>query len=98
MEYKHPWIPITKDTEKEMLASIGKKSLDDLFCNIPEKFRVKHDLNLPPSHSEFEVSERIQELAGNATMLYYMTEEAQEGKNAFLEKRKPDWDQFPKLP
>ncbi|MBN2699806.1 MAG: 1,4-dihydroxy-2-naphthoyl-CoA synthase [Bacteroidales bacterium] len=40
----------------------------------------------------------IQELAGNATMLYYMTEEAQEGKNAFLEKRKPDWDQFPKLP
>ena len=64
MEYKHPWIPITKDTEKEMLASIGKKSLDDLFCNIPEKFRVKHDLNLPSSHSEFEVSERIQELAG----------------------------------
>lgn len=40
----------------------------------------------------------IQELAGNATMLYYMTGEAQEGKNAFLEKRKPDWDQFPKLP
>jgi naphthoate synthase len=40
----------------------------------------------------------IQELAGNATMLYYMTDEAQEGKNAFLEKRKPDWDQFPRLP
>jgi len=40
----------------------------------------------------------IQELAGNATMLYYMTDEAQEGKNAFLEKRDPDWDQFPKLP
>ena len=40
----------------------------------------------------------IQELAGNATMLYYMTEEAQEGKNAFLEKRDPDWDKFPKLP
>jgi len=40
----------------------------------------------------------IQELAGNATMLYYMTEEAQEGKNAFLEKRKPDWDKYPKLP
>ena len=64
MEYKHPWIPITMDTEKEMLTSIGKKSLDDLFCNIPEKFRVKHELNLPHSHSEFEVSERIQELAG----------------------------------
>lgn len=64
MEYKHPWIPITKDTEKEMLVSMGKKSLEDLFCNIPEKFRVKHDLDLPDSHSEFEVSERIQELAG----------------------------------
>lgn len=38
------------------------------------------------------------DLAGNATMLYYMTEEAQEGKNAFLEKRKPDFNQFPRLP
>jgi naphthoate synthase len=40
----------------------------------------------------------IQELAGNATMLYYMTEEAQEGKKAFLEKRKPNFRKFPKLP
>ncbi len=38
------------------------------------------------------------DLAGNATMLYYMTEEAQEGKRAFLEKRKPDFSQFPRLP
>jgi naphthoate synthase len=38
------------------------------------------------------------DLAGNATLLYYMTEEAQEGKNAFLEKRKPDFNQFPRLP
>jgi naphthoate synthase len=38
------------------------------------------------------------DLAGNATMLYYMTEEAQEGKNAFLEKRKPNFSQFPRLP
>lgn len=38
------------------------------------------------------------DLAGNATMLYYMTEEAQEGKQAFLEKRKPNFDQFPRLP
>src|SRR5436309_9558876 len=40
----------------------------------------------------------IQELAGDATMLYYMTEEGQEGKNAFLEKRKPDFSRFPRLP
>ena len=49
-------------------------------------------------NAELDGQAGIQELAGNATMLYYMTEEAQEGKNAFLEKRDPDWDQFPKLP
>lgn len=38
------------------------------------------------------------DLAGNATMLYYMSEEAREGKKAFLEKRKPDFNQFPRLP
>jgi len=40
----------------------------------------------------------LQELAGNATLLFYMTEEGQEGKNAFLEKRKPDFKKFPRLP
>src|SRR5690348_12094258 len=40
----------------------------------------------------------IQQLAGDATLLYYMSEEAQEGKNAYLEKRKPRFDQFPKRP
>ncbi len=38
----------------------------------------------------------LQELAGNATMLFYMTEEGQEGRNAFNEKRKPDFSKFPK--
>lgn len=38
------------------------------------------------------------DLAGNATLLYYMTEEAQEGRQAFVEKRKPDFSQFPRLP
>jgi naphthoate synthase len=40
----------------------------------------------------------IQELAGNATMLFYMTEEAQEGRNAFVEKRDPDFSRFPWRP
>lgn len=38
------------------------------------------------------------DLAGNATLLYYMTEEAQEGRQAFIEKRKPNFSQFPRLP
>ncbi len=36
--------------------------------------------------------------AGEATRLGYMTDEAEEGRNAFLEKRKPDWERFPKFP
>jgi naphthoate synthase len=40
----------------------------------------------------------LQELAGNATLLYYMTQEAQEGRNAFVQKRKPDFSKFPKRP
>ena len=36
----------------------------------------------------------LQELAGNATMLFYMTEEGQEGRNAFVEKRSPDFKKF----
>jgi naphthoate synthase len=40
----------------------------------------------------------LQELAGNATLLYYMSEEAQEGHQAYLEKRRPDFSRFPKRP
>jgi naphthoate synthase len=40
----------------------------------------------------------IQELAGNATLLYYMTDEAQEGRNAYVEKRPPDFTRFRRLP
>ena len=40
----------------------------------------------------------LQEMAGNATMLYYMSEEGQEGRNAYLEKRKPDFKKFTRRP
>ncbi len=40
----------------------------------------------------------LQQLAGDATLLYYLTAEAKEGKDAFLEKRPPDWTKFPRFP
>jgi naphthoate synthase len=49
-------------------------------------------------NAELDGQAGIQELAGNATLLYYLSEEAKEGKNAFLEKREPDFSKFPKFP
>lgn len=49
-------------------------------------------------NAELDGQAGIQELAGDATALYYMLDEAQEGGRAFLEKRTPDWSKFPKLP
>ena len=40
----------------------------------------------------------IQQLAGDATLLFYMSEEAQEGRDAYVAKRAPDFDKFPKRP
>ena len=40
----------------------------------------------------------VQQLAGDATLLYYMCEEAQEGRDAYVEKRRPDFSRFPKRP
>ena len=49
-------------------------------------------------NAELDGQAGIQELAGNATMLYYHTGESQEGKKAYLEKRKPNFKKFPKFP
>jgi len=49
-------------------------------------------------NAELDGQAGIQELAGDATMLYYCLDEAQEGGRAFLEKRKPDFDKYPQFP
>lgn len=54
---------------------------------------IKRGLN-----AELDGQHGLMELAGDATLMYYLTEEAQEGKHAFLEKRDPDFQKFPKFP
>jgi naphthoate synthase len=54
---------------------------------------IKRALN-----AELDGQRGLMEFAGDATLMYYLMDEAQEGKNAFLEKRDPDFGQFPKFP
>lgn len=54
---------------------------------------IKRALN-----AELDGQHGLMELAGDATLMYYLMDEAQEGKNAFLEKRDPDFSKYPKFP
>lgn len=75
-----------EDTVVEWAQTIMKRS--------PLAIRmIKRSMN-----AELDGQHGLMELAGDATLLYYLTQEAQEGKNAFLEKRDPDFQQFPKFP
>jgi len=78
----------------EQLEEEGVKWAREILQHSPMAIRVlKSAFN-----AELDGQSGIQELAGNATLLYYMSEEAQEGKNAYIEKRKPNFNKFPKLP
>ncbi|MDZ4757590.1 MAG: 1,4-dihydroxy-2-naphthoyl-CoA synthase [Bacteroidota bacterium] len=69
------------------------------WCNkILEKSPIALRMLKSAFNAELDGQAGIQELAGNATLLYYLSDEAKEGKNAFLEKRKPDFDKYPRLP
>lgn len=78
----------------DKLEEEGVKWANEILQHSPMAIRVlKSAFN-----AELDGQSGIQELAGNATLLYYMSEEAQEGKKAYNEKRKPDFKKFPKLP
>ena len=69
------------------------------WCNkILEKSPLALRMLKSSFNAELDGQAGIQELAGNATLLYYLSEEAKEGKNAFIEKREPDFSKFPKFP
>lgn len=78
----------------DKLEEEGVKWANEILQHSPMAIRVlKSAFN-----AELDGQSGIQELAGNATLLYYMSEEAQEGKKAYNEKRKPDFKKYPKLP
>lgn len=78
----------------EQLEAEGIKWAQEILTKSPMAIRcLKAAFN-----ADCDGQAGIQELAGNATMLYYMTEEGAEGKQAFLEKRDPDFQQYPWLP
>ncbi|KGG15378.1 MULTISPECIES: 1,4-dihydroxy-2-naphthoyl-CoA synthase [unclassified Prochlorococcus] len=81
-------------TSVETLENEGVKWAKEILQNSPTAIRcLKASFN-----AETDGLAGIQELAGQATHLFYMTEESQEGKNAFLQKRRPDFSKFDWLP
>lgn len=78
------------------------EQLEDVTVEWCKKIQTKSPMAIRALKSAFNAEldgqAGIQELAGNATLLYYLSEEAKEGKNAFLEKRNPDFSKFPKFP
>lgn len=92
--------------EAEKMGLVNKvvplDQLEETYVQWAEKMMEKSPIALRMLKSSFNAEldgqAGIQELAGNATLLYYLTEEAKEGKNAFMEKRKPDFSKYPKFP
>jgi len=58
-----PYLPLTDEEKREMMEKIGIKDVDELFSDIPEKFKVKGRLKLPKPHSEFETFKEVYNLS-----------------------------------
>ncbi len=85
---------VNKIVPVEQLEAEGIEWAEEILEKSPLAIRLlKSAFN-----AELDGQQGIQELAGNATLLYYMTEEGQEGKKAYLEKRKPKYKDYPRLP
>jgi len=85
---------INKVVPVDKLEEEGVTWAKEILAHSPLSIRLlKSSFN-----AELDGQAGIQELAGNATLLYYMSEEAQEGRNAYNEKRKPDFSKFTRVP
>ena len=82
------WLPL------EELEAEGWRWAQEILSKSPLAIRLlKSAFN-----ADLDGQAGLQELAGNATLLFYMTEQGQEGRNAYVEKRKPDFRKYPWLP
>jgi len=62
-KHNHPYIPNSQpEIKQEMMREIGIKSIDELYADIPEKYRLKRPLNIPEALSEFEVKRHVEAL------------------------------------
>ena len=85
---------VNKVVPLERLEDEAMEWCDDILKRSPMAIRmIKRAMN-----AELDGQRGMMEFAGDATLMYYLMAEAQEGKNAFLEKRDPDFGQFPKFP